>query len=426
MESKPLAPKLRFPEFRDAPGWETKPLHSLAMVKQGGTPDTSNPEYWGGAIQWLTPAEMGKSNSPHISATDRTITETGLGNCSSELLPERSVIMSTRAPIGHLAINLTPMAINQGCRGLVPSVGVDTDFLYSSLLIAKPKLIDLGAGNTFKELSGSALKMFQIPKPADYAEQKKIAGCLTSLDELIAAEGRKLEALRTHKKGLMQNLFPREGETVPRLRFPEFRDAREWAPRELGPLTTKVGSGITPLGGDKNYKTNGRPFVRSQNVGWGELLVDDIAHIDEDTHRTFSATEIKEGDVLLNITGASIGRSTIADARVVGGNVNQHVCIIRLKADEMHPALLSQFLISDRGQEQIDSFQAGGNRQGLNFMQIRSFDIPTPPTEAEQRRIANCLSSLDALVSAQSRKLDILKLHKQGLMQGLFPSSEES
>ena len=95
-------------------------------------------------------------------------------------------------------------------------------------------------------------------------------------------------------------------------------------------------------------------------------------------------------DVLLNITGASIGRSTVADSRIVGGNVNQHVCIIRVKPDELNPVLLNQYLISEHGQKQIDSFQAGGNRQGLNFGQIRSFKITLPPTEGEQTRIADC------------------------------------
>ncbi len=213
---------------------------------------------------------------------------------------------------------------------------------------------------------------------------------------------------------------------MPRLRFPEFREAGEWVFRELGPLTTKVGSGITPRGGDKNYKKEGRPFIRSQNVGWGELLLDDIALIDEETHKSFDSTEIVSFDVLLNITGASIGRSAIADSRIARGNVNQHVCIIRVKWDELNPVLLNQFLLSEHGQGQIDSFQAGGNRQGLNFGQIRSFEIPLPPTKTEQQKIADCLSSIDALIAAQADKLDALKTHKKGLMQQLFPREGET
>jgi type I restriction enzyme S subunit len=213
---------------------------------------------------------------------------------------------------------------------------------------------------------------------------------------------------------------------VPTLRFPEFRDAEEWSGEKLGSKTNKVGSGITPTGGDKNYKQSGRPFVRSQNVGWGELLLDDVAFIDEDTHRSFSSTQIEVLDVLLNITGASIGRSAVADSRIEGGNVNQHVCIIRVKPDELSPCFLNQYLISHDGQKQIDSFQAGGNRQGLNFEQIRSFSIPVPAVFPEQQKIAECLSSVDELMAAQSRKVDALKTHKKGLMQQLFPGEGET
>ena len=269
----------------------------------------------------------------------------------------------------------------------------------------------------------SSMKKYPAFYPT-HPEQQKIADCLSSVDELIAAQVRKVNALKTHKKGLMQQIFPRKGETQPRMRFPGFQNGGEWVQGGLGSKASKVGSGITPTGGDKNYKQSGRPFVRSQNVSWGDLLLEEIAFIDEETHASFGATEIKAFDVLLNITGASIGRSAVADERIVGGNVNQHVCIIRFKAAELNPIYLNQYLISPNGQKQIDSFQAGGNRQGLNFAQIRSFSIPLPPKVSEQQRIADCLSSLDDLITAQTQKLEALKTHKKGLMQQLFPSAE--
>lgn len=212
----------------------------------------------------------------------------------------------------------------------------------------------------------------------------------------------------------------------PRLRFPEFKKARDWEVSTIDNIATKIGSGITPRGGSENYKKNGRPFVRSQNVGWGTLILDDIAFIDEKTHSTFSSTEIMMDDVFLNITGASIGRSAIADKRVVGGNVNQHVCIIRLKDGKLPPAYLCQYLLSPFGQNQIDSFQAGGNREGLNFGQIRSIKLPTPTEPKEQGKIADCLSSLDEVIAAQGEKVEALKTYKKGLLQQLFPQEGQT
>lgn len=130
----------------------------------------------------------------------------------------------------------------------------------------------------------------------------------------------------------------------------------------LADATTRIGSGVTPRGGSTVYKTAGRPFVRSQNVGWGDLRLEDMAYIDDATHMTFPATEIRTGDVLLNITGASIGRSAVATLELDGGNVNQHVCEIRLKRDVMDPYYVNAFLLSRAGQNQIDTFQAGEPR----------------------------------------------------------------
>ena len=196
---------------------------------------------------------------------------------------------------------------------------------------------------------------------------------------------------------------------------------KEWKVCSLGDIVTKVGSGITPTGGEKVYKKEGRPFLRSQNVGWGYLLLDDITFIDEETHHSFLSTEIKLDDVLLNITGASIGRSAVADDRLIGGNVNQHVCIIRADASKLNPYYLNYFLLSKSGQKQIDSFQAGGNRQGLNFGQIRSFQIPLPSL-LKQQAIATAVSDVDALITSLdmliAKKRDIKQATMQQLLTG--------
>jgi type I restriction enzyme S subunit len=193
----------------------------------------------------------------------------------------------------------------------------------------------------------------------------------------------------------------------------------DWEQATLGNKAVKVGSGLTPTGGERVYRQWGRPFLRSQNVGWGSLLMQDVAYIDDETHASFSATEIRVGDVFLNITGASIGRSAVADARVQGGNVNQHVCIIRCDIEELDPKYLKYFLLSEAGQRQIGSFQAGGNRQGLNFIQIRSFRLPLP-TILEQRAIAGVLSDVDALLGALEKLIAKKRDLKQAAMQQLL------
>ena len=170
------------------------------------------------------------------------------------------------------------------------------------------------------------------------------------------------------------------------------------------------------------YKTEGHPFVRSQNVGLGHLLLDDIAYIDEDTHQRQKNTELQLDDVLLNITGASIGRSAIVTKEIVRGNVNQHVCIIRTK-DNLVSSFLCNFLLSNYGQKQIDSFQAGGNRQGLNFEQIKSIKIGLPSIE-EQKKIAELLQLLEQRIVTQNKIIDKLRSLIKGISNKLLNSKE--
>ena len=212
---------------------------------------------------------------------------------------------------------------------------------------------------------------------------------------------------------------------VPPLRFPGF--SGEWRKCTIGELTIKVGSGVTPRGGEAVYKTEGHPFVRSQNVGLGHLLLDDIAYIDEDTHQRQKNTELQLDDVLLNITGASIGRSAIVTKEIVRGNVNQHVCIIRTK-DNLVSSFLCNFLLSNYGQKQIDSFQAGGNRQGLNFEQIKSIKIAIPSTK-EQIKVAKLLQLIEERITTQTKIIEryeslirgiMVELQKQGLKRGTW------
>ena len=154
----------------------------------------------------------------------------------------------------------------------------------------------------------------------------------------------------------------------------------EWDVLDIDHITDKVGSGITPSGGSLVYSTNGHPFIRSQNVGWGNFIMDDIVYINDHIHKKQLSTEVKWGDILLNITGASIGRSSVVlRDDLIGGNVNQHVCIIRL-CDQYDSKFVNINILSNLVQNQIKAFQAGGNREGLNFSQVRVCLLYTSPS----------------------------------------------
>ncbi len=191
-----------------------------------------------------------------------------------------------------------------------------------------------------------------------------------------------------------------------------------WRLLKLRDAVTKVGSGITPKGGKESYLTEGIPLIRSQNVLDGILNISDVAFISEEQHKQMSGSAVKPADVLLNITGASIGRSCVVPDRIGEANVNQHVCIIR-PTSLISPHYLNLVLCSNYGKQLIDSYQAGGGRQGLNFEQIKAFPIPTPPL-VQQKQIANSITIWDEAIALQTRQLQQLRRRAGGLRQDLL------
>jgi type I restriction enzyme, S subunit len=191
-----------------------------------------------------------------------------------------------------------------------------------------------------------------------------------------------------------------------------------WRWIQLGNLLTFVGSGITPKGGKKVYRSSGVPFIRSQNVYSSGLQLDDVAYVSPELHEEMSRTHLQAGDVLLNITGASIGRSTVVPPSLGPANVNQHVCILRPSrlADAEY---LSWFLNSPLGQDQIMGLQSGVTRQGLNYSQIRSIVMPLAPV-AEQRHIVAKVRALFAQADAIERAVEHARRRAEKVDQAIL------
>ena len=197
-------PRLRFSEFRNAGEWEPRILGQIGELIGGGTPNTSIPEYWGGDIQWFTPSDINERN---LAKSERTITCEGLKHSSAKKLPVGALLITTRATIGDVGIADKPCATNQGFQSLVVFEHEVNFFWYYWLVQHKCELIRRASGSTFLEIGKKDLKQIPTLRP-NRSEQQKIADCLGSLDDLIVAEGRKLETLQQHKQGLMQQLFP--------------------------------------------------------------------------------------------------------------------------------------------------------------------------------------------------------------------------
>jgi len=215
----------------------------------------------------------------------------------------------------------------------------------------------------------------------------------------------------------MDELLPHEDQSNA---FLSVRASNKWTQITIGSLAIHVGSGITPFGGSKVYKPEGVVFIRSQNVTFEGLRLDDVAYIDIQTHESMRRSEVFAHDVLLNITGASIGRCCPVPEGIGLANVNQHVCAIRLPNPSREDAVfLSAILASHIGQAQIDRLNAGGNREGLNYEQLRAFVVPWPEQD-ERARIAEILGSVNAAIQQIETLIAKLKQIKAGLLHDLL------
>lgn len=271
---------------------------------------------------------------------------------------------------------------------------------------------------------------FRVPA-LSLQQQRRIAEILDTVDEAIQQTEAVIAKLKEMKQGLLHDLLTRgldeNGELRDPVAHPElFKDSplgripREWEAVRIGDVAIHVGSGLTPRGGRSVYRDRGVLFIRSQNVTFEGLVLDDAAYIDMRTHAAMSRSEIFTYDVLLNITGASIGRCCTVSVGLGPANVNQHVCAIRLpQATASDATFLSSVLASPIGQLQIERLNAGGNREGLNYAQLRSFLVPWP-TREERHRISMVLIANDERIQLEQRNRNKLESLKHALMQDLL------
>jgi restriction endonuclease S subunit len=287
---------------------------------------------------------------------------------------------------------------------------------YFQLETTKNKIRSVAVGQTMPSLNTEILNDFPV-LTANLAEQQKIADCLTSLDELIAAEGRKVKALKAHKKGLMQQLFPREGETLPRLRFPEFRDADEWTQTTLGELGTLI-AGLTYSPDD--VRDEGLLVLRSSNIQNGEIALDDNVYV---TPEIKSANLSRANDILICVRNGSkplIGKNALIPDGMPLCTHGAFMTVFRARA----PHFVFQLFQTAAYQKQVAG-NLGATINSINGSQLLKYHFIVPGA-AEQQRIADCLSILDSRIAAEADMLAALKTHKKGLMQQLFPWPEDA
>lgn len=263
-------------------------------------------------------------------------------------------------------------------------------------------------------LTGKDFYSCEVPCPP-LSEQRKIAKILMQYDQIMLLYCREIQELQKLKTVYLKLLFPVSEKNTPSVRFRGY--IKPWKAYKLKDITSKIGSGKTPSGGRRAYHLSGIPLIRSQNVLNGRVDLTDVVYINSSTHEEMENSSVRWGDVLLNITGASIGRSAVYKENSMA-NVNQHVCIIRPN-ENISPDFLHIHLSSYNGQKQIGLNQAGGGRQGLNFQHIGKMEFLFPSIE-EQNNIADFLESINQHIFNKMSILEETKRKKKAISKLLL------
>lgn len=410
-EEKKLVPKLRFPEFRGGDGWELKQLgdfltESRLPGSKGDVAKKITVKLWGNGVFEKNEAIQGSVNTQYFQRK------------AGQFIYSKLDFLNQAFGVVPASLDNFESTVDLPCFDIAE--GLNTVFLleYVKRKDFYEKVGEAADGSRkARRIHAETLLSFSVGLPST-TEQQKIADCLSSLDELIAAQVRKVDALKTHKRGLMQQLFPREGETQPRLRFPEFRDAPDWEDDSLGSIFETT-SGGTPSRSEASYWGGDIPWITTSLVNFG-VINGAEEFITKDGLNNSSAKRLPKGTVLIAMYGQGKTRGQVA-LLGVEATTNQACAAIRPK-EGIEPHFV--FLNLAGRYEELRSLSNSGGQENLSQGLIRDFPFAYPLCGEEQQRIADCLSSLGDLISAATQELETLKTHKKGLMQQLFPSAE--
>lgn len=373
--------------------WPVVRITEVARVVGGATPKTDKNEFWGGEIAWATPKDLSDLGQKSISQTGRYITSAGLKSCAAEVLPKGSVLFSSRAPIGHVAVNEVPMATNQGFKSFIPSERLDASFLYWWLDANRVRLQAMGTGATFKEVSKAVVEKIEIQLPP-LEEQKRIAEILEQADALRRLRARALEKLNTLGHAVFQEMFGG-------LSFDTM----------LSSVTVKITDGTHAA--PEWSQTHEVPFLFVSSIKGQNIDFNTGKSVTENEYASLMRrTDLSAGDILYTCVG-SYGNTAIVpeSAKFV---FQRHIAHIKPKPDLLTSEYLSFALESPSARAQADKTATGIAQKTMTLKALRELKIPLAPIDLQQE-----FSCRITQIKEQTKKIENVLQHEGALFSSL-------
>lgn len=412
MEQKnKLLPELRFPEFVNDGEWKEKPIEKVLIESR--IPSIEN--------------DVNKRITVRLNLKGiekREVRGTESENATYFFQRKKGQFIYGKQNLHKGAFGLIPEELD-GYESSqdIPSFDFNDEFSpeffvqYLSQENIYTQLEKISTGTGSKRIHPKDFYKVKYPFPHNIKEQQKIADCLTSLDELITAHTDKLESLKNHKKGLLQNLFPQENQKIPNYRFPEFVNDGEWEEKELNELGELI-NGLTYSPSD--VQEEGLLVLRSSNIQNGLIDLKDCVYVRKDIK---GANISQSNDILVCVRNGSkalIGKNALIPENLPLATHGAFMTVFRAK----NPHFVFQLFQTIFYENQVNG-DLGATINSINGKNFLKYKFPVPKNPKEQQKIADCLSAVDNLITAQTEKIEQLKAHKKGLMQGLFPKIEE-
>jgi restriction endonuclease S subunit len=387
--------------------WVLTTIGEIGIVVSGGTPSTRQPEFWGGDIAWITPADLSNYKDKYIQHGQRNLTKIGLENSSAKLLPKGSILFSSRAPIGYTVVAKNELATNQGFKNLILTNSGYSDYIYYYLKNSKQLAESFASGTTFMELS--ATKFSQIPFPLPpLAEQHRI---VEKIEELFSELDKAQESFLNAQKQL--EIY----------RQVVLKDAFDGYPlillKELTELITK---GASPKWQGINYTDDESQilFITSTNVLSNYLKLSK-QFVEKEFNKKQKRSILKKGDVLLNIVGASIGRAAYYNYDFEA-NINQAVCLIRPK-ENINYKYLTYYLNSPNAIKYYKIREVNVARANISLKDVSEIQIPITSIELQEQIVQEIEYRFTLIENLENSIIDNLKrieIFRQTILQKAF------
>lgn len=377
-------------------------LGEVCEIINGSTPSRNNLEFWNGDINWFTPKDLSGLKSKYINESPEKITKEGFKSCSTTLLPINSVLFTSRAPIGHIAINKIECCTNQGFKSLIPKdENVISEYLYYTLKYFTPHLQDLGNGATFKELSKATFEKFQIPLPP-LATQKATAEKLDKADALRKKDQELLAQYDDLAQAIFIDMF---GDPV--------QNEKGWEKVLLGELA-ELSSGSTPSRDNESYFNGDIPWVKTTEVK-NEYIFDTLEKISSDALKNSSCKIYPKDSLIIAMYGQGKTRGQVGYLKL-NATTNQACCVVQIHKDINNLFVFETFkmLYND-----LRDLGRGGNQPNLNVGILKNYKIIVPPLTL-QNEFAEKIKNIEAqkaLVKQQAEESENLF---QALLQESF------